>query len=239
MMPYKFRVWCPNCINEDFDGCFGGGWELSEEIYPTVEEAIKAADDYVKDSVWEWDIVEVDTDNPDEIVKSCDPDILVPYGLPDGKFLRDFDLPPNTRQRVQMRDQLRARFWLKVALGGNAPEPPLPQTITDWKLLKNLSATCIGSTPQYPHLNGDELSCDYKVWVDELVSYTRNNPPLKNMSDAEVLGFVYNLCGLTCEHPLPFRKHLCGGFRCDVCGETIVFEPKTLPKLPRGGRTDA
>jgi hypothetical protein len=29
------------------------------------------------------------------------------------------------------------------------------------------------------------------------------------------------------------------GFRCDVCGETIIFVPKKLHKLPKGGRTDA
>jgi hypothetical protein len=238
-MPYKFRVWCPSCLDEDPQGCFGGGWELSEETFQTVEEAIRAADDYVKDSNWEWDIVEVDTDNPDEIIKKCDPDLLVPYGLPDGKFLRDFDLPPNTRQRVQRKDHSRARFWLKVALGGKTPEPPLPQTTTDWKLLKNLSATCIGSIPQYPHLNGDELSWDYKVWVGKLVFYIQDNPPLKGMSDAEVLGFVYSLCGLACEHPLSFRKQVGGGFRCDVCGETIIFVSKKLHKLPKGGRTNA
>jgi hypothetical protein len=46
-MPYKYRVWCPHCLDEDFQGCFGGGWELSDETFQTVEDAIKAADEYV------------------------------------------------------------------------------------------------------------------------------------------------------------------------------------------------
>lgn len=47
-MPYKFRVWCPSCLNEDFQGGFGGGWELSDETFQTIEDAIKAADRFLR-----------------------------------------------------------------------------------------------------------------------------------------------------------------------------------------------
>ena len=224
-MPYKFRVWCPSCLDEDFQGCFGGGWELSDETFQTIEDAIKAADEYVKDSPWCWDIVEVSPDDPTKILRAHEP--LTPYGLPDGITLNDFDLPEHTQQREQDLDRARARFWLRVAFGGEAPEPPEPQNDTDWKVLRNIASTCQRFTPCYPNLNGDDLSWDLQVWVGGLVIYFLKNPerlPFKDMSDAEVLNFVYNLCGLACPHPIPFRKPLGGrNFKCGVCGEAILY----------------
>jgi hypothetical protein len=224
-MPYKFRVWCPSCLDEDFQGCFGGGWELSEETFQTVEDAIKAADEFTKDSPWCWDIVEVSPEDPNEIVRQHEP--LTPYGLPDGTTLSDFNLPEHSRQREHDLDRARARFWLRVAFGGEAPEPPMPQNDTDWKVLRNIVSTCQRFTPCYPNLNGDDLSWDFQVWVGALIIYFLKHPehlPFKDMSDAEVFNFVHNLCGLACQHPIPFRKFLGGrNFRCEACGETILY----------------
>jgi hypothetical protein len=87
-MPYKFRVWCRDCclIYQDPYGCFGGAWELSEEVYDTVEQAVEAADEFVKDcNLWEYDIVEVDPENPNRIVRQYDEKRLVPFKTPDGR----------------------------------------------------------------------------------------------------------------------------------------------------------
>lgn len=224
-MPYKYRVWCPSCLDEDFQGCFGGGWELSEETFQTIEDAIKAADEYVKDSPWCWDIVEVSPDNPAEIVRKHEP--LTPYGLPDGTTLNDFNLPEHSQHREQDLDRARARFWLRVAFGSEAPEPPEPQNDTDWKVLRNIVSTCRRFMPCYPNLDADDLSWDFGVWVGSLVFYFLKHPerlPFKDMSDAEVLNFVYNLCGLACKHPIPFRKYFGKrGFKCEVCGEGVIY----------------
>jgi hypothetical protein len=87
-MPYKYRVWCRDCclIYRDPNGCFGGGWELSEDVYDTIDDAVEAADEFVKDcSLWEYDIVEVDPQNPNRIVRQYDENRLVPFKTPDGK----------------------------------------------------------------------------------------------------------------------------------------------------------
>jgi hypothetical protein len=198
---------------------------LSEETFQTVEEAIKAADEFTKDSPWYWDIVEVSPDDPTEIVRQHEP--LTPYGLPDGTTLNDFDLPEHSQQRERGLDRAGARFWLRVAFGGEAPEPPIPQNDTDWKVLRNIVSTCRRFMPCYPNLNGDDLSWDFKVWVGALIIYFLKHPerlPFKDMSDAEVFNFVHNLCGLACQHPIPFRKFLGGrNFRCEACGETILY----------------
>ncbi len=60
VMPYKYRVWCPDCCGKDIDGCFEGGVELSEELYETVEAAAKAGRERIWPSIWEYDVVEVD-----------------------------------------------------------------------------------------------------------------------------------------------------------------------------------
>jgi hypothetical protein len=234
-------------LDEDFQGCFGGGWELSEETYQTVEDAINAADEFIKDSLWVWDIVEVSPDDPTKIVRQGEP--LTPYGLPDGTILSDFNLPEHSKRRKQHLDRARARFWLMVAFGSEAPEPPMPQNDTDWKVLKNIASTCRCFMPTlcYPNLNPDDLSWDFSVWVGSLVFYFLKHPerlPFKDMSDAQVLNFVYNLCGLACKHPIPHRKSLTGmrgmrGFRCEVCGETVVFLSQPLKKLPKAGEDDA
>jgi len=107
-MPYKFKVWCPDCYGEDPYGCFGGDFELSEETYETIEAAVEAADEYVKDSIWDWSIVEVSSENPNEIIREYSDDYLVAYSLPNGQALDAFNLPPHTKRREQEKDRARS-----------------------------------------------------------------------------------------------------------------------------------
>lgn len=65
-MKYKYIVWCPDCYGVDFLGCFDGGEYESEEVFDTYEDAEKAAKEFVKDSIWEYKIVEVDEEVEDE-----------------------------------------------------------------------------------------------------------------------------------------------------------------------------
>jgi hypothetical protein len=59
---------------------------LSEDIYATIDEAVEAAEEFVKDcSLWEYDIVEVDPENPNLIVKQYDENRLVPFKTPEGR----------------------------------------------------------------------------------------------------------------------------------------------------------
>lgn len=87
-MPYKFRVWCRDCCltYQNLYGCFGGTWVLSENVYATIDEAAEAAEEFVGDrSLWEFDIVEVDPENPNLIVRQYDENRLVPFKTPDGR----------------------------------------------------------------------------------------------------------------------------------------------------------
>jgi len=57
-MPYKYRVWCPDCCGLDPEGCFGGGEEESEETFATRQEAEAAAEAFCRDSIWEFEVFE-------------------------------------------------------------------------------------------------------------------------------------------------------------------------------------
>lgn len=61
-MAYRYRLICRTCsLDADGMGCWEGGWsELSEEAYPTVEDAAEAADDETGDCPWDWEIVDGD-----------------------------------------------------------------------------------------------------------------------------------------------------------------------------------
>ena len=58
--PTKFRVriYCPDCTGEDMGGCFDGGTKLLDDIFETREQAEKAGDEYVDDSIWNYEIEE-------------------------------------------------------------------------------------------------------------------------------------------------------------------------------------
>lgn len=55
---YRVRVWCPDCTGVDFQGCFEGGDDLSEETYATHEEAEAAGHESVRHSIYEFDVEE-------------------------------------------------------------------------------------------------------------------------------------------------------------------------------------
>lgn len=74
-MKYIICIWCPACVNEDYCGCFDGEsvylkeWidEQYEETYLkcdasqflTHEIATIVAEEYIEDSIWKYEIVEV------------------------------------------------------------------------------------------------------------------------------------------------------------------------------------
>jgi len=64
-------VWCPYCIGEDFEGCFGGSTEYlvrgaeggfvaggrgSAHVFPDPDDARAAGDGFVGDGVWAYRI---------------------------------------------------------------------------------------------------------------------------------------------------------------------------------------
>lgn len=59
-MPYKYKIWCPYCLYEDYDGCFEGQSKLSDKEYNTIPEAELAVKSLAF-SVWEFTIVDSET----------------------------------------------------------------------------------------------------------------------------------------------------------------------------------
>ena len=59
---YRYRIWCPYCCGEDPYGCFDGDYVISEILYNTPEEAERAAEKRVGNSIWQYDIVRVDAE---------------------------------------------------------------------------------------------------------------------------------------------------------------------------------
>ena len=70
---YVVAVWCPDCVGEDFDGCFGGGVEYlvkcvgdgfitdgrsEAHIFLSVSDAEAAAKQFVGDSIWDYRVEE-------------------------------------------------------------------------------------------------------------------------------------------------------------------------------------
>ena len=53
---YRYRIWCRDCCGEDFEGCFGGGSELSEAAYPTRAAAVDAAEARCNRNPWAYRI---------------------------------------------------------------------------------------------------------------------------------------------------------------------------------------
>lgn len=58
-MKYRYRLWCPDCLGEDFQGCFDGRVKDDEELFDTHEEALDAGYDATSRTIWEFEVVEV------------------------------------------------------------------------------------------------------------------------------------------------------------------------------------
>jgi len=58
MMKYKYVVWCPDCFELDPQGCFDGGKEFSEETFDSIDDAVNAAQEFVFDTIYKYEIVE-------------------------------------------------------------------------------------------------------------------------------------------------------------------------------------
>ena len=54
---YRVVVWCPDCNGVDFEGCFDGGVERHGP-FATREEAERAGEGAVGDSIWAYEITE-------------------------------------------------------------------------------------------------------------------------------------------------------------------------------------
>ncbi len=66
-MKYFYRIWCPDCRGEDYEGCFGGGIETNHTPYDTPQEAAAAGQNDARGSIYEYDVV-------DENGIDCTPD---------------------------------------------------------------------------------------------------------------------------------------------------------------------
>jgi hypothetical protein len=61
---FVVEVWCPDCNGEDYQGCFDGTYEvLADDFHPygrrvfaTHEEAEAAGNEYVKNTIWRFDV---------------------------------------------------------------------------------------------------------------------------------------------------------------------------------------
>ena len=56
-MKYKVIISCPDCTDEDPQGCFDGGTE--EEIFDTFKKAEEYGWKITGDNIWKFEIVEV------------------------------------------------------------------------------------------------------------------------------------------------------------------------------------
>jgi len=70
-MEYVVRLWCPDCTDQDSEGCFGGGcgyiverWgDWGKEVkFTDLEMAAAVGLYFTRDSIWEFTIYPVDED---------------------------------------------------------------------------------------------------------------------------------------------------------------------------------
>jgi hypothetical protein len=54
---FHYVVWCEDCCDEDFEGCFGGGTQDSRD-YNTYEEANEAGRRFVNGTLWSFEVKE-------------------------------------------------------------------------------------------------------------------------------------------------------------------------------------
>lgn len=59
---FKFRVWCRDCYAYNHNGCFEGGTEDSDIFYNTFKEADEAGYECARQSIWEYEVVDIKTD---------------------------------------------------------------------------------------------------------------------------------------------------------------------------------
>lgn len=46
-MKYRIKTWCPDCQTVgDYQGCYGGGEDISEEIFDSIEAAVTQIKEY-------------------------------------------------------------------------------------------------------------------------------------------------------------------------------------------------
>lgn len=60
MGKYRYRLSCPDCMGIDPLGCFGGGTQISEETFDTVQQVIEAAWNATLRTIYDFDIVDED-----------------------------------------------------------------------------------------------------------------------------------------------------------------------------------
>ena len=104
-MWYVVRVWCPDCLNEDPEGCFGGkmaviveregDWE-KEVKFKELEMAAAVGIHFTRDSIWEFTIFPVKEDGY--------PDLNNP--VPDEKI----DWSKAYRYAIELKDEIE-RQW--------------------------------------------------------------------------------------------------------------------------------
>lgn len=59
-MKYHYRIWCPDCLGEDPQGCFDGRVEDDEEEFDTPEQALDAGYEAINRTIWEFEVVDGD-----------------------------------------------------------------------------------------------------------------------------------------------------------------------------------
>lgn len=70
---WRLSIWCTDCsFGQDPQGCFGGGEDVSEEVFATKDEAERFA--YTVTGPWECEVEECDA----PVNASCDPDVHGP-----------------------------------------------------------------------------------------------------------------------------------------------------------------
>lgn len=57
-MKYYYRIWCPDCLYIDPEGCFDGQVETDEEPFNTPQEALDAAYRSTQKTIYEYDVVD-------------------------------------------------------------------------------------------------------------------------------------------------------------------------------------
>lgn len=58
-MSWSYQIWCDDCLGEDYQGCFDGLVETSEDSFATEAEAEAAAEKHVgQQGLWEYQVFE-------------------------------------------------------------------------------------------------------------------------------------------------------------------------------------
>ena len=57
-MKYYYRLWCPDCCGQDYEGCFDGRIETSPTPYNTPQEANEAGQNETRGFIWKYEVVD-------------------------------------------------------------------------------------------------------------------------------------------------------------------------------------